>query len=89
MVVEISTNSGATWSDLPPAGGYPTNFGQTGSPPINACGYVASHGAFGGSSGGVFQTKTSSLAAFAGQTVRSAGGCLDPGAEEPASSSTR
>lgn len=84
VVVEISNNGGATWADLPPAGGYPGNFSQTGNPPINACGYPASQGAYNGSSGGVFQTKTSSLAAYAGQTVRIRWRfSSDPGAEEP------
>ncbi|HSM51452.1 MAG TPA: S8 family serine peptidase [Thermoanaerobaculia bacterium] len=83
VVVEISTNGGASWTDLPPAGGYPGNFSQTGNPPINACGYAASRGAYNGSSGGVFQTKTSSLAAYAGQTVRIRWRfSSDPGAEE-------
>lgn len=83
VVVEISTNGGASWSDLPPAGGYPGNFSQTGNPPINACGYAASQGAFNGSSGGAFQTKTSSLAAYAGQTVRIRWRfSSDPGSEE-------
>ena len=47
-VQEISTDGGANWSDLPPDGGYPSSFAQTGSPPVNACGYAASHGAFNG-----------------------------------------
>ena len=83
VVVEISTNGGGTWTNLPPVGGYPGNFSQTGSPPINACAYPASQGAFNGSSGGVFQTKTSNLAMFAGQTVRIRWRfSSDPGAEE-------
>ena len=48
VVQEISTDGGTTWNDLPPTGGYPSSFAQTTSPPVNACGYVASHGAFNG-----------------------------------------
>jgi hypothetical protein len=83
VVVEISTDDGATWNDLPPAGGYPSTFAQTGSPPGNLCGYAATHGAFNGattaaSNAGpnetppanvVFKPFTSSLAAYAGQNV--------------------
>ncbi|MBK7145787.1 MAG: S8 family serine peptidase [Xanthomonadales bacterium] len=69
VVVEISTDDGATWSDLPPSGGYPGSFEATGSPPINACGYPSTRGAFSGDNG-AFQTYASSLAAYAGQRVR-------------------
>lgn len=69
VVVEISTNGGATWTDLPPDGGYPATLSQTGSPPGNACGYVASQGAFTGSSATLFQEKTTNLAAFANRSV--------------------
>ncbi len=83
VVVEISNDGGNTWTDLPPSGGYPSNFGQTGNPPINACGYPATQGAYSGSSGGGFQSKTSSLAAYAGQTVRIRWRfSSDPGVEE-------
>ncbi|MBL8115413.1 MAG: S8 family serine peptidase, partial [Acidobacteria bacterium] len=44
VVVEISTNGGASWADLPPAGGYPSTLAQTQTPPINACGYPSSQG---------------------------------------------
>lgn len=52
-VVEISTDGGATWSDLPPTtpAGYPDTFAQTGIPPVNACGYASTHGAFTGPAG--------------------------------------
>ncbi len=70
VVVEISTDNGATWTDLPPTGGYPSSFSQTGSPPVNACAFAATHGAFSGSSGGVFTNFSTSLASFAGQTVK-------------------
>lgn len=69
VVVEVSNDDGATWDDLPPDGGYPGDFSQTGSPPINQCGYLSSHGAFNGTSGGVFVTYTSDLSAYAGQQI--------------------
>lgn len=83
VVVEVSTDDGATWNDLPPAGGYPSTFAQTGNPPGNLCGYVAAHGAFNGASTAgsnsdsnetpagqvVFKPFSSSLAAYAGQNV--------------------
>lgn len=48
VVTEISTNGGATWTDLPPAGGYPTvfNTGTTGT--INACGFANGKGIYSG-----------------------------------------
>lgn len=83
VVMEISTDGGTTWNDLPPTGGYPGNFSQTGNPPINACGYVASHGAFNGTSNGNFNTFTRSLSSYAGQTVRLRWRMsTDPGYEE-------
>ena len=79
---EISTDGGTTWSDLPPDGGYPSSFAQTGSPPVNACGYDASHGAFNGvttatsdadpgngTATAVFKPFTTDLSAYAGQSV--------------------
>lgn len=83
VVVEISTDGGATWADLPPTGGYPSDFNQTGNPPINACGYAASHGAFNGSSGGAFNSYSSDLSAYHGQTVMIRWSLsTDPGLEE-------
>lgn len=83
VVQEISTDGGATWNDLPLAGGYPSSFAQTTNPPINACGYVASHGAFNGvtttssdadpnngTATAVFKPFATDLAAFAGQSVQ-------------------
>ncbi len=70
VVVEISTDGGNSWNDLPPAGGYPGDFNMTGNPPINACGYVTTQGAFNGSSLGDFNSFSSDLSAFAGQTVQ-------------------
>jgi len=83
VVVEISSDGGATWVDLPPTGGYPSDFNQTGNPPINACGYAASHGAFNGSSGGAFNSYSSDLSAYHGQTVLIRWSLsTDPGSEE-------
>jgi hypothetical protein len=82
VVQEISTDGGANWTDLPPDGGYPSSFAQTGDPPGNACGYDASHGAFNGvttassnadpgngTSTAIFKPFTTSLGAYAGQSV--------------------
>jgi hypothetical protein len=82
VVQEISTDGGASWSDLPPDGGYPSSFAQTGDPPVNACGYSASHGAFNGvttassnadpgngTATAIFKPFTTSLSAYAGQNV--------------------
>ncbi len=83
VVVEISTNGGASWVDLPPNGGYPNDFSSTGSPPINICGYEASHGAFNGSTSGSFQAVTHDLSAYQGQTVQVRWSLsTDPGSEE-------
>ena len=82
VVVEISTDGGSNWTDLPPNGGYPNDFSSTGSPPINACGYIASQGAFNGSSAG-FQSVTHDLSAYNGQTVQVRWSLsTDPGSEE-------
>ncbi len=74
VVVEISADGGTSWQDLPPAGGYPNDFSSTGNPPINACGYDASHGAFNGPSGNSAPTAwteyTADLSAWDGQTVQ-------------------
>jgi Subtilase family len=50
VVVEISTDGGSTWDDLPPTSpvGYPDTFSQTGSDPLNACKYISTQGAFTG-----------------------------------------
>ncbi len=83
VVVEISTDGGATWVDLPPAGGYPGTFSQTGNPPINACGYAATRGAFNGSSAGVFNSYSTDLSAYHSQTVLIRWSLsTDPGVEE-------
>lgn len=83
MVMEISTDNGATWSDLPPDGGYPSTLAETLNPPINACGYPNTHGAFtgvstaasnadpnNGTATAVFKPFTRTLASYAGQNVR-------------------
>jgi len=83
VVTEISTDDGATWTDLPPAGGYPSTFARTGSPATNVCGYAAAQGTFNGVSTAsnpadpdndgatpVFREFGADLAAYAGQTVR-------------------
>lgn len=83
IVQEISADGGTTWTDLPPDGGYPSTFAQTTNPPVNSCGYVASHGAFSGVSTAasnadpgngtataVFKPFTANLATYAGQTVQ-------------------
>ncbi len=83
VVQEISTDGGASWTDLPPDGGYPSSFARTQDPPINACGYPAAQGAFSGVSTassnadpgngtatGVFKPFTTDLQSYAGQTVQ-------------------
>ena len=83
VVQEISTDGGNTWVDLPPTGGYPSSFAQTTNPPVNACGFLPSHGAFNGvttassnadpnngTATAVFKPFTTSLASFAGQNVK-------------------
>jgi hypothetical protein len=83
VVVEISADGGLTWQDLPPSVGYPDTFAQTGSPPANACGFPAEKAAFTGSSNGLFEAHTSSLAAFAGQNIQIRWRfSSDPGVEE-------
>lgn len=83
VVQEISTDGGATWNDLPPDGGYPTTFAQTMNPPINACGFASTHGAFSGVSTtasnadpdndnavAVFKPFAADLSSYAGETVQ-------------------
>jgi hypothetical protein len=69
-VVEISTDGGSSWTDLPPAGGYPATLANAG----NACGYPTSQGAFSGPPGNGGLTPwtqyTTDLSAFGGLTVR-------------------
>lgn len=82
VVVEISTDGGNNWNDLPPVGGYPSDFSQTLNPPINACDYPASQGAFGGASSG-FDPFTHDLSAYLGESVLIRWSfSTDPGYEE-------
>ena len=69
VVVEISTDNGQTWSDLPPDGGYPGDFSETTTNPVNACGYPSTHGAFSGSNT-YFQPFSHDLSAYSGQDVK-------------------
>jgi hypothetical protein len=69
VVVEISTDDGASWADLPPAGGYPSSFALTQNPPVNACDYPATHGAFSGTLND-WTEYTHDLALYAGETIR-------------------
>ncbi|HQO20532.1 MAG TPA: S8 family serine peptidase [Acidobacteriota bacterium] len=50
-VVEISTDGGSSWTAITPAEGYPGTFSSTGTPPLNACGYLSTQGAFTGPAG--------------------------------------
>ena len=68
VVVEISTDGGTNWNDLPPVGGYPSDFSETLNPPINGCGYPATQGAFGGVSSG-FDPFSHDLSSYLGETV--------------------
>ncbi|SFN09163.1 S8 family serine peptidase [Dokdonella immobilis] len=77
LLLEVSTNGGATWTDLPPNGGYPASGTITNAG--NACGYPVGKAAFAGSTSATpsddsapasFQDFSASLAAFAGQTIQ-------------------
>lgn len=77
LVLEVSTNGGASWTDLPPNGGYPASGTITNSG--NACGFPVGKSAFGGSTSATptddsatasFQDFSASLAAYAGQTIQ-------------------
>ena len=66
-IVEVSTNGGANWTRVTPAGGYPNTITHGG----NACAAMPSGTpAFSSSSQLAWQQKTVSLVAYAGQTVR-------------------
>jgi uncharacterized repeat protein (TIGR01451 family) len=73
VVVEISTNGGSSWTALAPTGGYPSNFSQTGTPPVNACAYASTQACFNGPSGNAALTAwteyTHDLSAYSGQTA--------------------
>jgi fibronectin type 3 domain-containing protein len=70
VVVEISTDDGTTWSDLPPDGGYPSDFSLTTNTPVNACGYLPTHGAFSGSNNSTFESFSHDLNPFIGEDVK-------------------
>lgn len=67
-IVQISTNGGATWTTLTPAGGYPDMVSNDG----NACSTPLSSGspAFSSEAQFTWQQKSVNLAAYAGQTVK-------------------
>ena len=69
VVTEVSVDGGP-WVDLPPAGGYPGALSETLNPPINACRYPATQGAFTGSTGGLYRDVSTPLSAFSGREVR-------------------
>ncbi|MDX1583268.1 MAG: PKD domain-containing protein, partial [Thermoanaerobaculia bacterium] len=73
VVVEISTDGGENWSDLPPDEGYPGTLAQTQDPPVNACGYPSTQGAFTGPFPNGQLTEwteyTSDLSSFAEESV--------------------
>ena len=64
VVVEVSTDNGITWVDLPPEGGYPGSFSETTANPVNACRYASTHGAFSGSTNGEFKTYSHDLSQY-------------------------
>ena len=67
-IVQISTNGGASWTTLTPAGGYPDMISNDG----NACSTPLSSGspAFSSEAQFTWQQKSVNLAAYAGQTVK-------------------
>lgn len=76
VVVELSSDGGMSWLDLPPTSGYPGDFSLSdggGGNPANACLYARTHGAFSGpvGNGGLspWTRYTSDLVAWVGQTV--------------------
>ena len=77
LVQEISTDNGVTWIDLPPTGGYPASGTLTSAG--SACGFPVGKQGFGGSTSATptndaapasFQAFNTSMAVYAGQTVR-------------------
>ncbi len=72
VLLEVSTDGGASWQELIPDGGYPSSFSQTEptpGQPINACGFAKTRGAFSGVQN-TFSTYTKNLSEFAGQQVK-------------------
>lgn len=77
LILEVSTNGGASWADLPPNGGYPASGTVTNAG--NACGYPVGKTGFAGSTSATptndaavasFQNFSASLAAYSGQTIQ-------------------
>lgn len=82
VVMEVSTDGGP-FVPVAPDTGYPSSFSQTGSPPINACGFAASQGAFSGSTANAFQTFTRTFNGSGVRTVQVRWRfSSDPGSEE-------
>lgn len=80
MVMQISSDGGANWADLPPDGGYPSSFADTQG---NGCNFPATQGAFNGvttatsnadpgngTAVAVYKPFTRNLSTFAGQNVK-------------------
>ncbi|TDR43041.1 immune inhibitor A peptidase M6 [Tahibacter aquaticus] len=79
-VMEISTDNGTTWADLPPDGGYPSSFADTQG---NGCGFPNTRGAFNGvttatsnadpgngTAVAVWKPFTRNLSAYVGQSIK-------------------
>ena len=82
VVMEVSTNGGA-FTPLAPDAGYPSSFSQTQTPPINACGYPTTQGAFSGDTSNAFQTFTHTLSGASPRNVQVRWRfSSDPGSEE-------
>jgi choice-of-anchor B domain-containing protein len=64
-VIDVSTNGGASWTRLTPAGGYPGSITNAG----NACGLGVGSAVFNGTNL-TFQQKTVGLGAYSGQAIR-------------------
>jgi hypothetical protein len=82
VVMEVSTNGGA-FTPLAPDAGYPSSFSQTQTPPINACGYPTTQGAFSGDTSNAFQTFTHTFSGGSPRNVQIRWRfSSDPGTEE-------
>lgn len=80
VVMQVSTNGGTTWADLPPDGGYPSSFVDTQG---NGCNFPPSQGAFNGVTTAasnanpnnglvpaVYKPFTRNMSSFVGQNVK-------------------
>jgi choice-of-anchor B domain-containing protein len=65
-VVEVSTNGGANWTRLTPAGGYPSSISNSGA----LCGITQGSGAYTGMGHLAWSPASVDLASFAGQNVK-------------------